>query len=258
MKNFKNAFIITLIGLFLWSCDEDLLIFSNDGFVQLEETVSATVIENSGESVSITAILGSPQASPTVVTFDITGTAESSRFTLTPGASISIPAGESSGTVLLTPIDNEDIDGDVDVILTLSTSSGLPIGIGGEGLESVSKTITIVDDNVPCNDYVLTVLTDAFPQETTWQITDTDGVIVHSGGEDYGPPSSAASRLKEYIEQVPLEDGCYTFTIFDAFGDGLDDGVVQGSWVLGCGALVVSSGVGNFGSSSSTDFCVNL
>lgn len=256
-KAIMRLLTIVTLSLFLTGCEEDLIIFSEDNFVQLNTTASTSVIENSGQSVTITAVLGSAQETATTVNFDISGNAEASRYSLTPGSSISIPAGETSGSIVLTPIDNDNIDGDVEIILTLSSSSSIPVGIGGQGLEKISRTITIVDDNVPCNDYVLTVLTDAFPAETTWQITDAAGNVVYSGGENYGPNASAASRGKEYVEQVPLEDGCYTFTMFDDYGDGMADGVYSGSWILSCGSIIASQGGGNFGFSSSTEFCVN-
>ena len=254
MKNIYKILSGVLCLAVLMGCEEDLITYGNTNFVQLSNASAATVTENSGDEVEITAILGAPQTSSTTVNFDVTG--DASRFSLS-ATSVEIPAGETSGSITFTPVDDDEINGDVDISIALATSSGLPVGIGGEGVSSVEKTITIIDDNVPCNNYVLVILTDAFPQETTWEITDVDGNIVYSGGEDYGPPSSAESRLKEYVEQVPLEDGCYTFTIFDAFGDGLSDGVVEGSWNLSCGALTASSGVGNFGSSDSTEFCVN-
>jgi hypothetical protein len=255
MKNIFKILPFVCMALCLQNCEQDEIVFEEDTFVQLANTAAASVVENSGDVVTISAVLGAPQLTPTTVNFDVVG--DPSRFTITPGNSVTIPAGETSGSISFSAVDDELINGDTNVQITLSETSGLPVGIAGEGLYEISKSITIVDDNVPCNDYVLVVLTDAFPQETTWDIVDANGVQVYTGGQDYGPSSSAASRLKEYVEAVPLEDGCYTFTIYDAYGDGLADGVVEGSWNLGCGALVVSSGSGNFGASDSTEFCVN-
>ena len=252
-KFIKGAFM-SLAVLMAVGCDEDVVSNPDATFVQLNDDRSVTILENGGDAVEIDVVLGGPQASDTQVEFDVTG--DATRYTLAP-SSLSIPAGETSGTIILMAIDDEEINGDLDVVVALSTSSGLPVGIAGQGINSISKTITIVDDNVPCNDYVLIVLTDAFPQETNWEITDADGTIVYSGGDDYGPPSSAESRLKEYTHVVPLEDGCYTFTMLDSYGDGMADGVVEGSWNLTCGAIVAASGAGNFGFSNATEFCVN-
>lgn len=254
MKNMFKYMIAIAIVFTTFGCEEDLVTYNNATFVQLANSSAAEVVENSGAVVNIVAQLGSPQSSDVTVNFNTTG--DPSRYTLS-STSIVIPAGETEGGIVFTPIDDDEVNGDEAISISLATTSGLPVGIGGEGLYSVSKNITIIDDNVPCNNYVLTVITDAFPEETTWQITGAGGAVIYSGGQDYGPPSSAASREKEYTHNVPLEDGCYTFTIFDVFGDGLDDGVVQGSWSLSCSALTASSGVGNFGTSSSTDFCVN-
>jgi hypothetical protein len=254
MKNIYKLATFFVVITFFASCEEDLIIFDNTSFIQLQNATATTLVENSGTSIEVVAQLASPQATDITVNFDATG--DAARYTLS-ASSIVIPAGDTEGSVSVSAIDDDLINGDTDVEISLATSSGLPVGIGGEGLNSVSKTITIIDDNVPCNDYVLVVLTDAFPEETTWDITDSTGAIVYSGGEDYGPASSAESRLKEYTHPVTLEDGCYTFTIYDVFADGLADGVVEGSWNLSCGALVASSGMGNFGASDATDFCVN-
>ncbi|MBF8150105.1 hypothetical protein ITJ86_09370 [Winogradskyella sp. F6397] len=254
MKNiFKFILAIAVMASFS-SCEEDLIVYSNSTFVQLSNSSATSLVENSGQTIEVVAILGDAQSTDTQVAIDVVG--DAARYTIS-STSATIPAGETSATFSFSAIDDDEINGDADVVISLSSSSSVPIGVAGEGNFSVSKTISIIDDNVPCNNYSLTVFTDAFPSETTWEIRDADDNIVYTGGQDYGPDASVESRLKEYNHDVPLEDGCYTFIMYDVFGDGMADGVVEGSWSLSCGALTVSSGVGNFGFSDSTDFCVN-
>lgn len=61
----------------------------------------------------------------------------------------------------------------------------------------------------------LTLRTDNNPQETTWEILDSENQVVASGG-----PYSAPSTI--YQEVITLDDlECYLFKIYDAGGDGL-------------------------------------
>jgi hypothetical protein len=56
---------------------------------------------------------------------------------------------------------------------------------------------------------------------------------------------------------MTLADGCYTFTIYDSYGDGQFDGTNNGTYSLDCSIINAANGGGNWGSSESTDFCVN-
>ena len=60
---------------------------------------------------------------------------------------------------------------------------------------------------------MVNIYTDTYNGETSWQISDLTSVVA-SGG-DY--PESFVL----YQELLCLEDGCYTFTINDSFGDGI-------------------------------------
>ncbi|MDO1499717.1 hypothetical protein Q2T40_06175 [Winogradskyella maritima] len=252
MKNILKLTFISVLVL-LVGCDEyENPTYNGVDFVQLEDGSAEAIIENSGDVVEIDVLLSSPQASETTINFETTG--DPSRYALTPSSgTLTIPAGMTSATLSFEAIDNDDIDGDLDVEISLSTSSGLPVGIGGEGVQNTSKVITIVDDNVPCNDYVVSVTTDRWGSENSWEITDSSGMVVASDG----PYSDGPSGFTEtYVTNVTLDDGCYTFTMFDSYGDGQG----SGSYSVSCGALVAASGSGdldNNNSSESTDFCVN-
>jgi hypothetical protein len=91
------------------------------------------------------------------------------------------------------------------------------------------------------------IKTDNKPQETTWVITDPNGVIVGSGG-----PYANASTI--YTENVNLDFGtCYQFTIYDAGGDGVCCGNGYGYYKLTSGSTTIESGT-QFGSSESAQF----
>ena len=95
---------------------------------------------------------------------------------------------------------------------------------------------------------IINILTDNYPGETTWSLTDVTGAAVASGG----PYVDVATSIQEV---VCVGDGCFTFTIFDSFGDGLCCGYGTGSYDLTVNGAVLTTG-GEFLSSEATEFCL--
>jgi hypothetical protein len=92
----------------------------------------------------------------------------------------------------------------------------------------------------PCvdPDAVLTVeiLTDPYPSETTWELTEVGVGVVASGG----PYSSSYTT---YIQDVDVcSTSCYSWTIFDAYGDGI---YAPGGYTLYWDGVVVASTMGS-------------
>lgn len=65
------------------------------------------------------------------------------------------------------------------------------------------------------NELLLKIRTDNAPQETTWQVTDANGLVIATGG----PYDLSNNTYNENI--TLLTNGCYTLTVFDAGGNGL-------------------------------------
>ncbi len=106
----------------------------------------------------------------------------------------------------------------------------------------------------PCNGNLLAVVInlDNYPEETTWLIRDASGTTVASGGAYGSQPDGSM-----VIENPCLDNGCYTFTINDSYGDGICCGFGNGSYsVVDTEGNTLASG-GAFGSSETTNFCVN-
>ena len=95
---------------------------------------------------------------------------------------------------------------------------------------------------------VVSILTDNYPGETTWALTDLDGAVVVSGG-----PYSDANTL--YEESICVGDGCYTFTINDSFGDGICCAFGEGSYTVSSDGVVLASG-GEFVSQDVVEICL--
>ena len=102
----------------------------------------------------------------------------------------------------------------------------------------------------PCNDNEVTVTInlDNYPGETTWDIKNGGGTVIASGG----PYSGAGSTV---VSDECLVDGCYDFTIYDSYGDGICCGYGNGSYEVTNGATVLASG-GEFAFSETTNFCL--
>lgn len=94
--------------------------------------------------------------------------------------------------------------------------------------------------------FKLTLRTDNNPQETTWDVVDNGtGIVVVSGGP-YSEPNKTINETFELSN-----DGCYTFTIYDAGGDGMSSG--NGLYGLKAGNKTLFSGK-DFYDKESNDF----
>ncbi len=94
--------------------------------------------------------------------------------------------------------------------------------------------------------------TDNFPQESTWKLLDDENNVIASAGP-------FAEQQTTYNSIFCLDpEQCYTFTVFDAFGDGMSAQGVQGDFEIynEIGELIADLSRPNFGSQSSSQFCL--
>lgn len=97
---------------------------------------------------------------------------------------------------------------------------------------------------------VIAIQPDNYGSETTWSLADVDGNIVANGG-----PYEDFNRDVIY-EETCLPTGCYNFTIFDAFADGICCDYGQGQYAvfdLNENTLVSGS---QFGASQTNSFSI--
>jgi len=87
-------------------------------------------------------------------------------------------------------------------------------------------------------DVIFYLKTDNYGSETTWNVKNTNGTIIKSGG----PYTDGASRYDTVALNLP-EIGCYTFQIKDSYGDGInsDNGVGNYKLIDKEGNILVSS-----------------
>ncbi len=110
----------------------------------------------------------------------------------------------------------------------------------------------------PCTDVQLSITTDCWGGEVSWDIRDVNNLIIASvSGGTYG-------NQQTYTWSSCLDNGCYTFNIYDSFGDGMNGSSYSSCGVNGDysianlleGTTLVQMGNANYGSGTSHTFCV--
>jgi fibronectin type 3 domain-containing protein len=140
------------------------------------------------------------------------------------------------GPLAMCPPENFDVDVDDEIPvanLTWDPPGNCDDGGGGGG-----------------GNVLLTILTDTWASETSWNIIDSDGIYID------GIEAGTLVDLTLYTWDIDLEAGAYTFTILDSYGDGIycSDG---GYYQIDVNGVTIGGGPGigcDFGSGISHDF----
>ncbi len=145
------------------------------------------------------------------------------------------------------------------VSYSLQANNSVEISIPGDdnntnnsGTTSFTKAIETQFTNI-----TVKITTDQYGSETTWNIKNSNGTTVASGGpyQDLG----AAGTTAQPDVNLTLPNECYTFTINDSFGDGMFSSAYGfgGYQVLANGTLISGINGGNFTSVDTRKFGVN-
>ncbi|MGB5821283.1 MAG: hypothetical protein WBG90_17495 [Saonia sp.] len=244
----KNYILIIAVALFvLTSCEEETIVFDPvNGQTAVSFATTSFNVSIPEEGLVVEVPLNVTTVSSSDRTFEVAVDASSigasADYTI---GTATIPSGAFSGTLNVSFNFDPLVEGESNkLVLNLQAPS--------DGVV-YSETVTIdYFKEIICNDFLITINADRFGSETTWEITDDTDAVVASGG-----PFPNVTGGATYTFDVFLEDGCYTFTIFDSYGDGQVDGTITGSYSIECSILSVATGGGAFGASESVDFCVN-
>ncbi len=98
----------------------------------------------------------------------------------------------------------------------------------------------------PCTPTLININLDQYPEETTWDIQDTLGNVIVSGG----PYNNVPNYEPQFIVNC-LPPGELSFTIYDLYGDGLEGSIWGGQdgsyYVMQCGDTLVYGDSAAFG-----------
>lgn len=107
---------------------------------------------------------------------------------------------------------------------------------------------------VPANGNLnLFLQTDSYGSETNWTVTDNNNHVLANGGPYGDVPGGESMNLP-----VCLSAGCYTFTIYDSYGDGMNSGGNATFQLTGPGGSPVYAVLNqqDFGGDESHTFCI--
>jgi len=134
----------------------------------------------------------------------------------------------------------------------ISATTSLPNGMTDEitGNDSFSRSFEALVGGVAV---FFNVNTDNYAGETTWEVADSNGTILFSGG-----PYAENETL--FTEEWCLDPaGCYSFTIFDSYGDGICCGYGQGSYnITDADGAILFSSTGEFAFEETNEFCATF
>lgn len=240
----KRIYLLLIGFVFILACSEtDNVLYDPIngqeayGFEVSAQTVTVT---EEGTTVEIGVVSATrTNADRTIpIAIDVESTGSSDDFTL---GSIVIPAGEHVATLEVT-FDN--FAGMVDCV---TNTLILNLEAGQQGVNGAQQVILSYVRDFECPDLFLNIEFDAYPGETTWEVTDLDGNVLFDGDGGDGSPVS---------ENICVCPGEYVFTIFDSFGDGICCAYGEGSYEMVYNGNVLFEG-GEFGSSSTHNFIID-
>jgi len=103
-----------------------------------------------------------------------------------------------------------------------------------------------------CGEINLTIVLDAYGNETSWELVDGSSTVVDRGG-----PYSIQSAGLKIQKTICLPTGCYTFRMLDSHGDGMCCKYGNGSFLLSDNATTVLAQGNQFSKEASTSFCID-
>ncbi|MCW9037338.1 T9SS type A sorting domain-containing protein [Altibacter sp.] len=144
----------------------------------------------------------------------------------------------------LTSLQNENVELPA-ISYTMQATNTVDISVPNDDVNTNNTQSTTFDEALESTGTVyMTLNTDDWGEECTWNVKDFDGNILYSGGP-------YADNI-EVNETFQLAADCYTFNLIDSYGDG--GGAV--SLVDAEGTTVYSTN-GNYGSGESKNFSTN-
>ena len=236
----KKQFFFLIMALSLTAfvgCDYDDDI-TPPNYVTFERITTANVGVAIGSTSTHTVTVYTGNVTSEDRTFDLVvnnlSTLEAAGYDLP--ATVTIPGGSNEGTFTVEVSDmNLGLAGKK-LVINLAESAGL--SAGGAYTINVSRTCA-------GSGFVIDIKFDGYASETTWTLKDAQGVVLVTGG-GYTDGTATATRT------LCLDQGTYTFTVKDSYGDGLTYPNV-GSITLSYAGEVLEVIDGDFGAEATVE-----
>lgn len=101
------------------------------------------------------------------------------------------------------------------------------------------------------NELTFRLVVDDYGPETTWELRNSNGIVLLTGG-----PYEKGIGGTEFVETWCVPDACYTFEIFDTYGDGICCNYGNGAYAISdVDGNILSSG-SQFTTSQASTICV--
>ena len=135
-----------------------------------------------------------------------------------------------------------------------NATSSNPNGVADENVsnDSSSNIFSLTNEFITAQVH-LTLTTDDWSDETTWEFRDSNDIVLYSGGPYNGTTDDNTTFQESF--NVSLDE-CYTFEIFDLESDGICCDFGNGSYSLRTDDTLIFAGTGNFGASEATQMSI--
>lgn len=231
--------MLLLVSVFAFnSCDEEFGGTQDLNYVTFEAPTVNISVETGGSTeksvkVYTTQVTGADRTFNIKV--DSKTTADASSYVLP--ASVTIPANSNVGEVKV-KVNGVKIGAGKKLVIDIEAADGLFKG-----------PVTTINIAQICDSPVTIDFTfDGYASECSWEIHDGAGELVASGG---GYADGRATAQSQFC----MDAGTYTFTVYDAFGDGLTWPTVGNIKISKSGSVLADID-GDFGSETTVQFIV--
>lgn len=133
---------------------------------------------------------------------------------------------------------------------TFMVTTNNPNGSSDQNMSNDTATSDYA--SIAGNSVTVSIITDFYGTETTWELINSENTVVASGG-----PYVNGAIGTEYLHEACVTDGCYEFKIYDLYGDGMCCSFGAGSYSVTDGEGNVLASGAQYGNSEVTPFCVS-
>ncbi len=209
-KYYKYLAVLTAVVMFNCEADDESKLSNYVGF-ELSPT-NLVLEQNTSGSVDVKVYASEVSSSDRTFALEV-DPASTLATTYSVPATVTIPANTNEGVISVTVTDDENLSFDeaVPQVLTIDFTPTAGVANG----DSFSINVT---EACPSIYVTLSITTDDWPEETSWELYNLDSgqVLLYSGGPYVNPDDDFTTISNEWC----LLPGTYGVVVFDSYGDG--------------------------------------